>query len=198
MYAPVTYVPSCMQEVQGNQATVHEFAQNIQEQWHEKTKSLVDRFPYRSLVLFYSFLLLLSIVRWLLVQENMSSQNSLWQTLSTYAIWLAYLVVCAYWLYVMMCYLSCIIVIKRSFRRIWQIVSDYSVLEYPASVILGIVFFTAVALAIVSEVLRYNLSTSKWVYGNNWSSMLGIPLVVVHAIALTCQGSCTLLFHMYS
>ena len=189
MFALVKSVPFCLQEVQchGSQANASASASYVQkDQWHDKTTSLVDRFPSRSLVLAYSFLLLLSVVRWLLVSETMGP-TTLWQTYITYVIWLAYTSVCVHWLYVMIYHLSCYIVIKRSFLRIGQIVKECSVLDYPTSVVLGICFLITVVLAIVSEAMRYNLSTTKWGY-NDWSSLLGFPLVVVHAIVLTCQG----------
>ena len=175
-----------MQEVQ--RAQTNESVHNIRkEPWHG-AKLLVDRFPYQSLVLFYTFLLSLSIVRLILVQGPKGSQTlTLLQTVSTYVIWLAYQVVCYHWLYVMVFYLSCIIVIQRSFCRIWQTVQECSVLNYPKSVLLGITSLAIVALAIVSEVLRCNLSTSKWAY-QDWSPVLGYPLMGVHATALTCQG----------
>lgn len=175
-----------MQEVQRSQT--NESVHSIRKEPWQGAKLLVDRFPYRSLVLFYTFLFLLSTVRWILVQGTKGSQTpTLLQTVSTYVIWLAYQVVCYHWLYVMVVYLSCLIVIKRSFFQIWQTVQECSVLNYPKSVLFGIISLAIVALAIVSEVLRCNLSTSKWAY-HDWSPVLGYPLMLVHATALTCQG----------
>ena len=151
-------------------------------------KSLVDQFPSRFLVLFYTCLFFLSFVRWLLVQETMGFQiPPQLQSFITYAIWLAYQVVCYHWLYVMVVYLSCRIVIKRSFSQIWWTVQECSVLNYPISILFGVCVNALVVLAVVSEVLRCNLSTSKLVY-HDWSVIVGYPLMAVHASALNCQG----------
>ena len=157
------------------------------EPWHG-AKSLVDQFPSRFLVLIYTCLFSLSFVRWLLVQETMGSQiPPQLQTFITYAIWLAYQGVCYHWLYVMVVYLSCHIVIKRSFSQIWWTVQECSVLNYPNSILFGISFPVLIALAVASEVLRCNLSTSKWAY-HDWSVIVGYPLMAIHASALICQG----------
>ena len=178
---------SYMQEVQRHQTNVSMHSIRKDPSWQGQ-KSLVHRFPYQLLVLFFIFLFLLSILRWVLVQGTKGSQTpTLMQTLSTYAIWLAYQVVCYHWLYLMVGYLSCHVVIKRSFLQIWQTVQECSVLKYPKSVLLGSCSVVIVALAVGSEILRCNLSTSKWAY-HDWSSLLGYPLMIIHAIALTCQG----------
>lgn len=175
-----------MQEGQRSQTNVS--MQSIRKEPRHGAKLLVDRFPYRSLVLFYIFLFLLSIFRWLLVQGAMGSQPpTLLLTLSTCAVWLAYACVCCHWLYVMVKYLSCLTVIKKSFYQIWQTVQKCSVLNYPKTILLGIFFLVIVALAIVSEVQRCKLSISKWAY-QDWNLWLAYLLMVVHAAALTCQG----------
>ena len=175
-----------MQQVQGSHAKVS--SHNIlKEAWQ---KPQVDRFSYQLLVLFFTFLFLPSIVNWLWVQEAIGFQiPTLLQTLSTCTILLAYQVMCYYWLYVMVVYLSCITVIKRSFHQIWQNVQECSVLNFPTSVLLGIISLAIVALAIVSEVLRFNFSTNKWA-NHDWSPVLAYPLMIVHGIALICQGLC--------
>lgn len=175
-----------MQKVQRKQRNVS--MQNIVKELYHETKSLVKRFPYKPLAFVYILLLFLSIVRWLLVQEAMGSQISTLLQSLTYTIWVAYQGVCYHWLYVMACHLSCIVVIKRSFCQIGQTVKECSMYRYPLSVFCGICIFIIVALAILSEILRCNLSTSKWTY-NEWSPLLGYPLMAVHAAALICQGS---------
>ena len=168
-----------LQEVQG--------VQEVEEPLHG-AKSLVDQFPFRFLVHFYTCLFILSIVRWLLVQETMGSQiPPQLQTFITYAVWLAYQGVCYHWLYVMVVSLSCCNVIKRSFSQIWWMVQECSVLDHPKSILFGIFFRVLIVLAVVSEVLRFNLSTKKWAY-HDWSVIVGYPLMVVHASALICQG----------
>ena len=171
-----------MQEGQRSQTNVSMHSIR-KEPWHG-----VENFPYRSLVLFHTFLLLLSIFHWLLVQGAMGSQTpTLLLTLSTCAVWLAYVCVCCHWLYVMVEYLSCLTVIKRSFCQIWQTVQKCSGLNFPKSILLGILCLVIVALAVVSEVLRCKLSISKWAY-QDWNLCLAYLLMVVHAVALICQG----------
>lgn len=197
---------SHMQEVQAGQSNVSVHGIR-KEPWHT-AKSLVDRFPYWSLAFFYFFLILLSIVRWLLLQRDMSSWiPTRLPTLSTYAIWLVYIGVCFHWLYVMKNYFSCMILIKGSFRQIWQTVQERSVLNYPKSILLGFCSFVVLVLAIISEVQRCKYSMSKWA-NQDWSLLLGILLMGVHAVALICQGTdlsfcmaviCMLIFlHMFS
>lgn len=176
-----------VQGVQGREGNLSAHSSRQEEPWH-RAKSLVDQFPSRFLVLSYTCLFLLSFVRWLLVQETMGYQiPPQLQTFITYAVWLAYQGVCYYWLYVMAVYLSCCIVIKRSFCQIWLTVQECSLLNYPISILFGIGVKALVALAVVSEILRCNLSTSKWAY-HDWSVIVGYPLMAVHASALICQG----------
>ena len=139
-------------------------------------KLLVDQSPYRLMSLFYTILPLLCFVRWLEAPP-----------IITYMIWLVYLLVCCYWLYIMERYLSCRIVIKKSFCQIWCTVLECSFLNYPKSILFGICVNALVVLAVASDILRNNLSSSKWVY-QDWSVVLGFPLMAVHASALICQG----------
>ena len=176
---------SFIQEVSKRQRNTS--VQHILKGLYHETESLADRFPYKLLVLVYFVLLLLSVVRWLALQQNGGSEIPPQLQTLTYTIWLAYQGVCYHWLYVMVHYLSCIVVIQKSFSQIWRTVKECSMCRYPLSVFGGICFFTIVALAIASEILRCNLSTSKWTY-NDWSPILGIPLMAVHAAALICQG----------
>lgn len=141
-------------------------------------KLLVDQSPYKLMALFYTFLFLLCFVRWLVGSQV---------PFITYVIWLTYLVACCHWLYIMERYLSCRIIIKRSFYQIWWTVLECSLLEYPKSILFGICLNALVVLAVAGDILRNNLSSSKWVY-HDWSVVLGYPLMTVHASALICQG----------
>ena len=160
---------------------------NVLKDLKHEAKSLLDRYPYKWLTLVYCLLLCLSIIRWLLVSEVMGSQIPTPLQTLTYIIWFTYQGVCYHWLYVMVQYLSCVVVTQRNYSQIWQTVTQCSLHKYPISVCCGIFIFISVALAITSEILRCNLSMSKWTF-NNWSLYLGIPLMAVHAAALICQG----------
>ena len=149
---------------------------STQEKALHGAKLLVDQSPYRLMALFYTILPLLCFVRWLAAPPFI-----------TYVIWLVYLLVCCHWLYIMESYLSCRIVIERSFCQILRTVLECSFLNYPKSILFGICVNALVVLAVASDILRNNLSSSKWVY-HDWSVVLGFPLMAVHASALICQG----------
>ena len=149
---------------------------STQEKALHGAKLLVDQSPYRLMALFFTILLLLCFVRWLAAPPFI-----------TYGIWLAYLLVCYHWLYIMDNYLSCRIVIKKSFCQIWSTVLECSLLNYPKSILFGIFINALVVLAVAGDILRNNLSSSKWVY-HDWSVVLSFPLMAVHASALIWQG----------
>ena len=58
-----------------------------------------------------------------------------------------------HWLYIMENYLSCRIIIKRSFCQIWLTVLECSLLNYPKSILLGICIHALVVLAVAGDIL---------------------------------------------